>query len=565
MRVAAGWKLDSLAGTVIASPGRPVIRPSELIHSTEEKPMRIPSTGLARLLASIFWISLLLGVAPAHALSTLKVVTQSDLKVLDPIWTPAYIVRNHGLMIYDVLFAMDEKGQVQPQMVDTWTVSKDQLVWTFTLRDGLAFHDGQPVTSADVIASLQRWAAKDGYGRRLFASIAETKAIDPKTFRFTFTQPYGLVLETLGKSGGPAFIMPQRVAATPPDQQIKEFVGSGPFIFQAKEWQPGVKVVYLKNPNYKPRADAPHGLAGAKVPKVDRVEWVSMPDAQTAANALLAGEVDLIESPPADLLPMLQKGRDVALFPWDKVGAQYWMVFNHTLAPFNDKRVRRAALLSIGQQDVLEAQVGDPASYTVCSAPLMCNSPYAKTYGDLTIKPNVAEARKLLKEANYDGTPVMVMSAADFPTLSQVGPVVKQQLEAAGFKVNLQSMDWQSILSRRTKKDPVAQGGWNMFFTRTAGVDVNNPYFNPLAGAACDKAYFGWPCDADLEALRERFATTPDKAQQQKIGFAIQDRIVEQANYGWLGEARQIGAYRKDRLSGWLSSPALVLWNIEKK
>lgn len=526
--------------------------------------MRNCSFGVGRLLVSALWILLQLGGA-SQASSTLKVVTQSDLKVIDPIWTPAYIVRNHGLMIYDVLFAIDGQGQVQPQMVDTWTVSKDRLVWTFTLRDGLAFHDGQPVTSADVIASLQRWAARDGYGRRMKASISDMTAVDEKTFRLTFSELYGLVIETLGKPGGPAFIMPQRVAATSPEQQIKDTTGSGPFIFQPNEWRPGVRAVYLRNPNYKPRAEPPSGFAGAKVAKVDRVEWISMPDAQTAANALLAGEVDMIESPPADLLPTLKQGWDVGLMAWDQIGAQYWMVFNHLLPPFNDKRVRRAALLSIDQEDILLAQVGDPASYKVCSSPLMCDSPFTKSYGDLTIKPNVAEAKKLLKEAGYDGAPLVIMGAADFPTLSQVGPVVKQQLEAVGFKVNLQSMDWQSILSRRTRKDPIAQGGWNMFFTRTAGVDVMNPFFNPAAGGACEKAYFGWACDAELETLRERFATTSDKIEQRNIGFSIQDRIVEQANYGWLGEARQVGAYRKDKMSGWLPAPALILWNIEKR
>lgn len=511
------------------------------------------------------WIFALMAAVTSHAAITLKVVTQSDLRVIDPIWTSAYIVRNHGLMVYDVLFATDANAKIRPQMVDTWSVSADQRLWTFKLRTGLKFHDGQPVTTADVIASLRRWAARDNSARRLFAAVAEMSAVDATTFVFKMKEPYGLVLETLGKSGGPAFIMPARIAATPADQQIKDATGSGPFIFQPKEWQPGVKVVYLRNPDYLPRAEAASGLAGGKVAKVDRVEWVSMPDAQTAANALMAGEVDMIEAPSADLLPGLKANPEVGLFAWDKLGAQYWMIFNHGLAPFQDVRVRRAALLAVEQEDILIAQVGEKDAYTVCSSPLMCKTPYGKEYGKLTIKANVAEAKRLLKEAAYDGTPIAMMSAADFPALSQIGPVVKQQLEAVGFKVNLQSMDWQSILSRRTKREPVAQGGWNMFFTRTAGVDVINPFFNPAASGACERAYYGWPCDPEMEALREKFATTTEQSAQLKLAHQIQDRIVDKAFYGWLGEAKQVGAYRSKHISGWLASPALILWNIEKK
>ncbi|PZP90889.1 MAG: ABC transporter substrate-binding protein [Variovorax paradoxus] len=503
--------------------------------------------------------------ALVHAASVLKVVTQSDLKVIDPVMFPAYIVRNHGLMVYDVLFATDANGAIKPQMVDTWSVSPDQLTWTFKLRPGLKFHDGKPVTAADVVASLKRWAGRDNAGKRMMDAAAEVKAADASTFVLRMKAPYGLVLETLGKPGSPAFIMPERIAATPSDQPIKDATGSGPFIFQPQEWRPGVRVVYLRNPDYKPRAEPPSGLAGGKVAKVDRVEWVSMPDAQTAANALMAGEVDLIEAPPADLLPMLKSNKNVGLFAWDRLGTQYWMVFNHLQPPFNDARVRRAAMLAIEQEDIMMAQVGDPERYTICSSPLVCGTPYAKDFGKLGAKADVAQARKLLKEARYDGTPIAVMSAADFPTLSQVGPVVEQQLQAVGFKVNLLTMDWQSIQSRRTRKDPVAQGGWNMFFTRTAAVDVMNPLFHPGASGACERAYFGWPCDPEMEALRERFATTTDKAAQLKVAQEIQDRMVSQGFYGWLGEVKQVGAFRAGHVSGWVASPALVLWNIEKK
>src|SRR5882672_3241840 len=219
----------------------------------------------------------LVGAAPAQAQTTIKAVMHSDLKILDPIWTTAYIQRNHGYMIWDTLFAMDEKFEVKPQMVDKYDVSADRLTWTFTLRDGLEWHDGKPVTAEDCVASIKRWAARDSMGQKMMASVMDFEVVDPKTFKMKMKEPYGLVLQSLGKpSSNVPFMMPARVAATDPMQQIKleDVVGSGPFMFKADEWKPGEKTVYVKNPKYKPRAEPASGLAGGKVVKLDKVEWV---------------------------------------------------------------------------------------------------------------------------------------------------------------------------------------------------------------------------------------------------------------------------------------------------
>src|SRR6185312_15168262 len=179
-------------------------------------------------------------------------------------------------MVWDTLFAMDEKLQVQPQMVDRWELSLDRLTYTFTLRDGLKWHDGQSVTSADCIASLKRWGAKDFMGQKLLSFVDRMEALNDKTFRLILKEPYGLVLDSLAKPGSSVpFMMPKRIAETDPGTQIKEIVGSGPFIFKKDEWKPGEKIVYVRNPDYVPRAEPPSGLAGGKIAKVDRVEWLA--------------------------------------------------------------------------------------------------------------------------------------------------------------------------------------------------------------------------------------------------------------------------------------------------
>ena len=242
---------------------------------------------------------------------TITAVMHSDLRVIDPIFTPAYITRDHGYMVYDTLLATDANFKIQPQMAD-WKISDDKLTYTFTLRDGLKWHDGTPVTAEDCVASLKRWGKIDTLGTKLMEFTASIEATDAKTITLKLKEPYGLVLESIGKpSSTVPFMMPKRLAETPVTQQIPEQIGSGPFKFVQAEFQPGVKAVYVKNTDYVPRKEPPSWTAGAKVVKVDRVEWVTMPDAQTAVNALQSGEIDFMEFPPLEMEPVLAADPDI--------------------------------------------------------------------------------------------------------------------------------------------------------------------------------------------------------------------------------------------------------------
>jgi peptide/nickel transport system substrate-binding protein len=196
-------------------------------------------------LAAALALPLLAGAAQPAATETLRVVMHSDLKIVDPIWTTAYISRNHGYMVYDTLFAMNEKFEPTPQMVESYTVSDDKLTYSFTLRDGLTFHDGQPVTAEDAVASLERWGARDTLGQTLMRFVKGFAVVDANTFTLQLTEPYGLVLLSLAKpSSNVPFVMPKRVAETPPGEQIRDYTGSGPFVFKADEWRPGAIAVY---------------------------------------------------------------------------------------------------------------------------------------------------------------------------------------------------------------------------------------------------------------------------------------------------------------------------------
>ncbi|MBV9833385.1 MAG: ABC transporter substrate-binding protein [Alphaproteobacteria bacterium] len=525
------------------------------------------------------WKALVAAVAMASALSlaappaaqaqqTLRVVMHSDLKILDPIWTTAYIVRNHGYLVWDTLFSVDEKFEVKPQMVDTWKVSDDKLTWTFTLREGLEWHDGKPVTAEDCVASIKRWGAKDSMGQKLLGVTQDLKVVDAKTFQLVLKEPYGLVLQSLGKpSSNVPFMMPKRVAESDPNTQIKptDVIGSGPFIFKGEEWKPGEKVVYVKNPKYKPRSEPASGLAGGKVVKVDRVEWIWIADVQTQMNALIAGEIDMIESPGHDLLPVLAKEKNIRLFNGNPLGNQFALRFNVLHKPFDNPKIRTAAIVALSQEPFLQAVVGDPQWYKVCKAMFVCGTPLESTAGmDGVLNGDSAKAAAMLKEAGYDGTPVVLLQSTDVQVLTNLAPVAKAQLEKAGFKVDMQSMDWQTVVARRNKKDPPNAGGWSAFLTSWVAADILNPVMAGYFNASCDKAMFGWPCDEQIEKLRDRFAKAGDAAEQKAIVEALQKRWVEYPTHVHLGQWYQPFAL-STKLDGVLVAPVTVFWNITKK
>jgi peptide/nickel transport system substrate-binding protein len=499
----------------------------------------------------------------ASAQKSLRFVPHSDLKILDPIWTTAYIVRNHGYMVYDTLFGMDDKGEIKPQMIDSYKLSDDKLTWTMTLRDGLAWHDGQPVTTADVIPSIKRWAAKDSMGQKMMSFVASIEAKDAKTFEIKLKEPTGLVLLALGKpSSNVPFMMPKRVAEGDPNKQIEEFTGSGPFVFKRDEWVPGSKIVYVKFAGYKPRSEPPSGTTGGKVVKVDRVEWLPIRDHQQAVNALLAGEVDYIEAPPHDLHPLIKKSKDIYMFNWNPLGSQYTFRFNVLHKPFDNPKVRQAVLHAFNQEDFLKATVGSEEYYKVCKGLFVCGTPFGTEVGfEDMLESNFKKARELLAEAKYDGTPIVLMQSTDNQSLTNLAPVAKSLMERAGFKVDMQSMDWQTVVARRVKKDPPAAGGWHAFLTSWVAGDLLNPVMAGFVNAACDKAMFGWPCDDQIEKLRDDFAKEVDPAKQKAIVEAIQKRVAEYPTHAHLGQFYNHGALRNN-VKGVVPAPAPVLWNI---
>jgi peptide/nickel transport system substrate-binding protein len=529
------------------------------------------STIVTRLVSNTALSALALSAAlamssPADA-KTITAVMHSDLRVIDPGITTAYITRDHGYMVYDTLLAEDANFKIQPQMAD-WKVSDDKLTYTFTLRDGLKWHDGTPVTAEDCVASLKRWGRNDGMGQKLMDFTASIEATDDRTITLKLKEPYGLVLESIGKpSSLVPFMMPKLLAETPPGQQIKEQIGSGPFKFVQAEFQPGVKAVYEKNRDYVPRKEPPSWTSGGKVVKVDRVEWITMADAQTAVNALQSGDIDFMENPSWDILPVLSANPDLKLEILNKLGYQTLGRMNFLYPPFDNVKVRRAALLAMNQKDVMDALVGNPEYYRICGAIFVCGTPLASDVGaESLVKGNgMAEAKKLLAESGYDGTPVVLLAPGDVLTLKAQPIVAAQLLRNAGFKVDVQATDWQTVVTRRASQKPPKEGGWNIFFTNWVGADVVNPIANvSVGGRGKNGGWFGWPEDAKVEALRDAFARSSSPEEQKRIADEIQKENYDQVIYIPLGQYLIPSAWRKS-LTGVLDGPATpIFWNIDK-
>ena len=475
--------------------------------------------------------------AQTPAPKTLRLVPHADVKVLDPTFTIAYITRNFGYMVYDTLFGFDAQGVPQPQMVEKYSKSADGKTWTFTLRAGLKFSDGSPVTSADCVASMQRWATRDNTGKALTAAGGEWKAVDARTFTLTLKEPFGLVLDGLAKASSyTAFILPERLARLPTSAPIQEVLGSGPFIFKRDEWVPGSKVVFAKSPTYVGRTEAPSGFAGNKTAYMDRVEWLILPDANSAAAALRAGEVDVLEEVPPDNIAPLMTDPSVRIVR--RGFSQGYMALNQAQPPFNNMALRQAVMMAVNQER-FTAAMGYPVNLRMpyCATLFICGSANDTTAGAERYQPrDLNKARQMVKDSGYKGEKVVVLVPTDIAYLNGAALIAAQTLKSIGLNVDAQSMDWSSIVSRRAKKDPVDNGGWSTYVTSAGEFDLNSPINNTNLGAACGNTLPGWPCDEQLDKLRVAWIQQTEPAARRAALEAFQRRAYEALPYIPVGQ-----------------------------
>ena len=506
-------------------------------------------------------------LAAAQGSRVLKFIPQSDLTVLDPIWTTAYVTRNHGFMVFDTLFGSDGSFKATPQMADGMTVDNDGKLVRITLRDGLKWHDGTPVLARDCVASIKRWGARDSFGQTLMAVTDELTAADDKTIQFKLKKRFALLPDALAKSSSNfCAMMPERLALTDPFKQITEMVGSGPYKFKADERNVGHLVVYERNAGYVPRSSGTSDwTAGPKIVNFDRVEWHVIPDVSTAAAALQNGEVDWWETPTGDVLPLLRKaGLTVAVT--DPTGLIGCMRFTQLQPPFVNPAIRRAILGAVSQEDFNLAIVGDDPTLSHTGVGVFTpGTPLASNVGmeALAGKRDYDKVKRDLAAAGYKGEKVVFLAPTDLAVLKMQGDVAGDMLKRAGLNVEIQAMDWGSVVGHRTNKGPLDKGGWSAACTFWAGGDQLNPAGHTfLRGNGEAGGNWGWPVSPKLEELRNAWFDAPDLASQQKLAQDMQRQVMIDVPYIPLGQVLQPMAFAKN-ISG-VPNGFAQFWNVRK-
>ena len=514
---------------------------------------------------ALLGLALLVPLDGARAVDkVLRAVPHADLKVLDPHTNTATITLMHGAMIYDTLFAWDSKLQPKPQMVESYQISPDRLVYTFTLRLGLKFHDGQPVTTRDVIPSIKRWMVRNTLGQTLAKFVEAIEPTDDKTFVIRLKEPFGFVEMALGAFD--AVIMREKDAVTDPFKAITETIGSGPFRFVRSEWNPGAKVVYEKNPDYIPRAEPADGLAGGKIVKIDRIEWTILPDPLTKSTALQQGEVDLIDQLPHDQIPILEHAPGIVLSRVSPIDSYGIIRPNHLYPPFDNPKARQALALAVDQREYSSAAFGDQKWWHECWSFFVCGSPNATEAGSEGYRrQDLARAKQLLAESGYKGEKIVLIATEEIQSIAALGEVTADNLRKIGANVEVAVSDWGTMVARRAKKDPPEQGGWNLFHTTVGGTTMSSPLTNFAINSSCGgDNWFGWPCDTKTEELRSDYIRASDEAPSRAALEALHRHLWEALPDIPVGQYIQPSAWRSN-VTGVLRAPLLVFWNVDKE
>jgi peptide/nickel transport system substrate-binding protein len=513
--------------------------------------------------------SILASVSPAWAdgLKVLRYTPSSDLASLDPMITTATTVGQYGSMVYDTLFSLDENRIPRPQMVDQEDVSADRLRYHFTLRPKLRFHDGQPVTSADVIASINRWMVRDTLGQLMKANLASFTADGDNAFTMVFSKPFPFVELALGSiAGTQPVIMRRQDALTDPFKPVTTSIGSGPFKFVPEDYILGVGATWVRNPDYVPRDDPSSGLAGGKIAKLDRVELKFIPDAATRANALIQGEIDLIDQLPADMVPLLQRNPNIVVSKLSPLASVSYLRPNELYPPFNSVKARQALALSVDQSDYMAAGYGSSEWWRPsCLSFFGCDTANTTEAGsEPYAKQDLARARALLRESGYAGETIVLVGTTELPAQQALAEVAADALKRIGAKVDLQLMDFASLQARRLSKAPPSQGGWNLTVSALSGTSMWTPLLNVTVNTTCDqKNYFGWPCDEGVEKLRAAYAGEPDEAKRRAILDDLSRALWVALPTILTGTYYSPYAWRKE-LTGVIHAAPLVVWNIDK-
>lgn len=478
---------------------------------------------------------------------TLKVaIVGEPPAVLDSMFSTATVTNNLSAQLFESLFTFDSSFNPQPMLVEDYSLSDDSLVYTFKLREGITFHNGDPLTSADVVASLNRWAAINGRGRMISGRLNSLDALDEYTVEMSFDVPTGVLLSFLARAE--AFIMPASIAEEAGENQLTEFIGTGPFKFEEHAVDQHLRMVRFDD--YVPRDEEPDGLAGRKIAYVDQIDFIPVPDESVRANGVISGEYHFGDPLPPDFLDSLEGDPGVEAIV---VKPYYWYapVFNKRRGLFADQNARKAVQLAFSQSDALRAGFG--REELIRADPSISGEEtawYSVAGADDFDQPDPERARSLLEEAGYAGETIRWIATHEYAYNFRIADFVRQQLAEIGMEVELILSDWATVVQNRA--DPDAQ---EIFLTGFS--QYNHPATQPYNDAA-------WPGFWESEAKDAAINALVEASDDAALGAAV-DQYTETF---WtelpavkVGDNFVLRAISAD-VVGYVNMPDWFFWNV---
>lgn len=479
---------------------------------------------------------------------TLRVAIIGEPPVLaDSQFTTATITSNIAQQMFEGLFARSGLYTAAPMLAESSSVSDDGLLYTFPLRQGVSFHNGQALTAEDVVASITRWGTLTGRGRTIFARLDEIVATDEMTVEMRFNQPTGVLLDFLALIE--AFIMPKEIAEAAGEEALTEeqLIGTGPFMFEERQVDQYIRLV--RYDGYTPREDEPDGAAGRKVAYLDGIEFIPVPDASVRADGLITGEYHFSDSVEPDQFDSLDGDPNVMPII---VKPYYWLAphFNKAEGLFTDPKMRKAVSLAFSADDAMISGFGREEFFRLNPSVAAEESAWYSDAGDEAYRAYDPEAaRAMMEEAGYDGTPIRWLTTREYPYNFNAASLMAQRLEEAGMPVELVLSDWATLVQNRS--DPTA---YEIFMTG------HSSYSHPATQPFNDPQWPGfWESEERDRILSEMIAEVDQEAQQALI-VEYQELIWTEMPCIKLGDYFFLRAARAE-LQNFVNFPDWFFWN----
>ena len=475
-----------------------------------------------------------------------NVAVIGETPTFDPMASTADLVGTISQHYYETLFTFDSKWEVVPLLAATMPeISADGKQYTIPLRSGVTFHNGAAMTSKDVVDSLKRWTRVAPRGKQVASNIASIEATDDSHVRITLKEPYVPLLSLLAFNNAAAVIMP----AGTPDAAPKQPVGTGPYTFH--EYKPDQYLQLTRFDKYASREEAPNNFGGARHQYLDEIRFVPVPDVNTRIAGALSGQYDYAEVIGAEAVDRITgKAEPFVLKP----AIFYLYVLNTQKGPFANVKLRQAMQAAMNMEDTLAVAIGRKEFYSVNGA-LYPEGYVWHTDKGVEGKYNTGDldkATQLVKDG-YDGTPIRIIATRQNEINYQVALMASEYLKAAGFKVDLQVMDWATLLGRRANPDL-----WDIFATST-------PYLpDPALIATLSESYPGWWSSPERTATFDAMNREIDPEKRKALWADLQGIIYEQAPFLKIGDLNTLAA-KSTQLQGMAPSPWPYFWNAYKE